>query len=98
MRAHEIIQSYIDPNKIRRDMYDEIVDALERASAVPRTAAFLELMYADERDELEIRQLRLDLKRTQAEVGNLEAEAARDRAAVRCELANVENDDAIDSR
>lgn len=90
MRAHEIIQDYIDPKKIPDAMYKEIVDALDRSGANPASPKFVQTMYADERDELELDQLRIDLKRTQAEVGNLEAEAARDRAAARRELAAVE--------
>lgn len=93
MRAQEIIQDYIDPRKVRRAMYDEIVDALKRSGAEPKTPEFIQAMYGDERDELELEQLRLDLKQTRAEVENLEAEAARNRAAARRELAAVEDDE-----
>ena len=91
MRAHEIIQDYIDPKKIPAAMYKEIVDALERSGAEPMTPELMQALYGDEREQLELEQLRLDLKRTQAEVGNLEAEAARDRAAACRELAAVED-------
>lgn len=93
MRAHQIIQSYIDPQKIQRTMYDEIVDALKRSGATPKTPEFIQTMYGDPREELEVEQLRLDLARTRAEVKNLEAEAARDYAATRRELAAVEDDE-----
>lgn len=91
MRAHEIILDYIDPTKIPAAMYDEIVDALDRIGASPASPELIRALYSDERDELELKQLRLELARTQAEVGNLEAEAARDRAAIQCDLAAVED-------
>lgn len=91
MRAHEVIKDYIDPKKIPKAMHDEIVGALERFGATPASLNFIQLMYGDERDELELEQLRIDLKRTRAEVKNLEAEAARDRAAARRELAAIED-------
>jgi hypothetical protein len=87
MRAHEIIQDYIDYRKVPEAMYDEIVDALERVGATPATPDFLQLMYCDRRDELELEQLQLDLARTQADVKSLEADAIRDRATARRELA-----------
>ena len=86
MRAHEIIKDYIDPKKVPAAMYKEIVDALDRSGAEPKTPEFIRAMYFDELEELELEQLQLDLVRTRAEVKNLEAEAARDRAAARREL------------
>ena len=82
MRAHEIIKDYIDPKKIPANIYAEIVGALERFGATPASSEFIQLMYCDRREELELEQLQLDLARTRAEVEGLEAEAARDRAAV----------------
>lgn len=95
MRAHEIIQDYIDPKKMPAAMYKEIVDALDRSGAEPRTPEFIQTLYSDERDELELEQLRLDLTRTRAEVESLEAEAARDRAAARRDLANAVSDEEV---
>lgn len=91
MRAHEIIQGYIDPTKMPPAMYDEIVDALERIGASPASPELIRALYSDERDELELEQLRLDLQQTRAEVRNLEAEAACDRAAARRELTTTED-------
>ena len=93
MRAHEIIQNYIYPEIMTKDMYDEIVDALDRSGATPASPAFIQMMYSDERDELELEQLRLDLTQTRAEVDQLNAEAARDRATARRELAAAEDDE-----
>lgn len=84
MRAQEIIDNYIDPTKMMGDTYTEIVNALERCGAEPMTSELLQAMYGDQREELELEQLRLDLIRTRAEVENLEAEASRDRAAALC--------------
>jgi hypothetical protein len=92
MRAHEIIQDYIDPRKIPLIIYNEIVDTLKRTGATPASSEFIQLMYCDRREELELEQLQLDLARTRAEVKNMEAEAARDRAATRRELAGAEDD------
>lgn len=91
MRAYEIIQDYIDPEKIPAAMYDEIVGALERLGANPASPELIKTMYFDEREELELEQLRFELKRTRAEVENLEAETARHHAATRRELAAVED-------
>lgn len=91
MRAHEIIKDYIDPKKIPADMYAEIVGVLERIGPTPASSDFIQLMYCDRREELELEQLQLDLARTRAEVEGLEAEAARDRAAAHRELSAVED-------
>ncbi|MET3695624.1 hypothetical protein [Methylobacterium goesingense] len=93
MRAHQIIQDYIDPTRMPVALYKEIVSALARTSATPASSEFIQVLYSDERDELELEQLRLDLTQTRAEVEQLHAGAARNRAAARRELAAAEDDE-----
>ncbi|WP_461653606.1 hypothetical protein [Methylorubrum aminovorans] len=86
MRAREFIDNYddyIDFTKIETEFYAEIKSALDRQDGGPMTPALMRAMYSPEaeREELELEQLRLCLKRTHAQINRLEAAAARDRAA-----------------
>lgn len=80
MRAHEIIADYIDPSKMPDELYREITRAIERQGPEPMTDEVRYALYGDERDDIEIEQLRLDLTRTKAEIAELLATATRDRA------------------
>lgn len=78
VKAHEIIDNYFDLTKIPKDLYDEIVSALERSDPMPSTPDFMMAMYSPEHEKVE-----LELEQLRAEVSQLQASAMRDRAEAR---------------
>lgn len=79
MRAHEIIDGYVDPETITKDALGELERALARQGPglSPEEIA---IMYGDEERDLRLEQQRLDADKTRAEIARLRAAAARDRA------------------
>lgn len=80
MRAHEIIDNYIDKTRISREDYQYIINALERHGIETMTPEEMQLMYGDIEADLRVEQQRLDIARTRAEIEKLEAEALKDRS------------------
>lgn len=80
MRAHEIIDNYIDKTRISREDYKYLINALERYGIETMTPEEMQLMYGDIEADLRVEQQRLDIARTRAEIEKLEAEALKDRS------------------
>ncbi|MGN8095767.1 hypothetical protein [Methylobacterium sp. 22177] len=80
MRAIEILP-YINLNKMTVKTLGELCDALDRMSAGTSREYQLHVQYGDEEADLRIKQARVDLEHTSAEVERLRAEAAKDYAA-----------------
>lgn len=79
MKASQFIAKYTDPEKMTAAFFSELKDALSRQGA-NGSAALLQALYGNEREDLELEQLRIDLLKTRAEVDELLASAAKDRA------------------
>ncbi|MCF4129013.1 hypothetical protein [Methylobacterium sp. SyP6R] len=79
MKASQFISRYIDPGKMTAAFFAELKDALSR-QGVNDSEDLLQAMYGNEREDLELEQIRLDLIKTHAEVDELLASAAKDRA------------------
>lgn len=79
MKASQFIAKYIDPEKMTGAFFSELEDALSRQGK-NGNADLLQALYGNEREDLELEQLRIDLLKTRAEVNELLASAAKDRA------------------
>lgn len=67
MKASQFIAKYIDPEKMTAAFFSELQDVLSRQGA-NGSSGLLQALYGNEREDLEIEQLRLDLLKTRAEV------------------------------
>lgn len=82
MRAHEIIDGYVDPETITADARCELADAMARQGP-GLSPDEMAVMYGDPAEQLRLEQQRLDIEKTKAEIDGIEAAAARDRAEAR---------------
>ncbi len=80
MRAHEIIDRYIDKTRMSWKDFKYIISALERHGIETITPEQMQLMYGDIEADFRVEQQRLDIARTSAEIQKLEAEALKDRS------------------
>ena len=82
MRAHEIIDGYVDPEAITAETRREVANALARQGP-GLSPDEMAAMYGDPAEDMRLEQQRLDLEKTRAEIDRIEAAAARDRAKAR---------------
>ncbi len=70
MKASQFISKYVDPEKMTAAFFAELQDAMSR-QGVNGDADLVQALYGNEREDLEIEQLRLDLLKTRAEVDEI---------------------------
>ncbi len=79
MKAKEVIDKYLDPEKISSMLRKELEDMISREKPF-RSPDLMNALYGDEKGDLELAQLRAELLKTQTEAEECVASAVRDRA------------------
>jgi len=79
MRAAQFIDDYIDGDVITDKFRRELDDAMLRQGP-NKNPELIQALYGNEREDIELAQLRADLLKTQAEAEELAASAEKDRA------------------